>query len=398
MDKVYSNFGPLTTLTDSGHASDVLDMFRDMARMKTAQAAPVAGKPVQAAENPLAKQAKGWIASGKTHLISIGGQNYDALEPADQLKVINYFLGRLTGHDILSNKQDAIRWAFRSMPHVLGGSTGSSAVSKAVVLLREEAGRLGGSASAAGAQDQAASGGVAGADDETSGLGSTGLAQAIMYASQILFQAGLLKKPDISTINNDPYGAGMKIIMAAIAAGLASKRGSQREAAEMAKQIIDSMGAQVAQGGQQPGAGGGQGASGPGQTPPSTGPQGQPAQAAGKPGSSGGFLSLIGQGVGAIIQMLMNLPNTPKVDPNVLLEMALSTDPKYWFPSGQVSENGFYGPYIAADGKYWAEVDYDANNGQFAFSGRYTVIPNEAVQAIQQASAQGSAQGTTTGG
>jgi hypothetical protein len=44
---------------------------------------------------------------------------------------------------------------------------------------------------------------------------------------------------------------------------------------------------------------------------------------------------------------------------------------------------------MASDGKYWAEVDYDADSGQFVFSGRYTVIPNEAVKAVQQAAAQG---------
>lgn len=392
MDKVYSNFGPLTTYTDSRQASQFLDMFRDMARMKHAQASPAAQGTSQAAGDKLSQQAKGWIASGKTHLISIGGEHYDALEPAEQLKVINYFLGRLTGSDILSNKEDALRWAFRSMPHILGGSTGGSAVNKAVVLLREEAGRLGGATSSGSASAQG--GGTAGAgapadgSDETSGLGSTGIAQAIMYASQILFQAGLLKKPDISTINNDPYGAGMKAIMGAISAGMASRRPAQREAAEMAKNLIDSSGGQAAQAVQAPGASAG------GAVAPAGASAGTVGAAAGgggaaAAGAAGGILSLVGQGIGAVINFLMGLPNTPKVDPNVLVEMALSTEPKYWFPSGQVAENGFYGPYMASDGKYWAEVDYDANSGQFVFSGRYTVIPNEAVQAVQQAAAQG---------
>jgi len=392
MDKVYSNFGPLTTYTDSQQASQFLDMFRDMARMKQAQASPAAQGASQAAGDRLSQQAKGWIASGKTHLISIGGEHYDALEPTEQLKVINYFLGRLTGSDILSNKEDALRWAFRSMPHILGGSSGGRAVNKAVILLREEAGRLGGAASSGSASAQG--GGMAGAgapadgSDETSGLGSTGLAQAIMYASQILFQAGLLKKPDISTINNDPYGAGMRTIMGAISAGMASRRPAQREAAEMAKNLIDSSGGQAAQAVQTPGASTG-GAGAPAGASAGTGGAAAGGGGAAGTGAAGGILSLVSQGIGAVIKFLMGLPNTPKVDPNVLVEMALSTEQKYWFPSGQVAENGFYGPYMASDGKYWAEVDYDASSGQFVFSGRYTVIPNEAVQAVQQAAAQG---------
>lgn len=387
MYKIYSNFGPLTTYTDSQQASQFLDMFRDMARMKHAQASPATRDASQ-----LAQQAKGWLASGKTHLISISGEYYDALESAEQLKVINYFLGRLTGSDILSNKEDALKWAFRSMPQILGGSTGGSAVNKAIVLLREEAGRLGGAAPSGSASTQG--GGTAGAgaqaagSDETSELGSTGLAQAIMYASQILFQAGLLKKPDISTINNDPYGAGMKVIMGAISAGMASERPAQHEAAEMAKKLIDSSGGQAAQAVQAPGASTG-GAGAPAMTSAGTGGAAAGGGGAAAAGAAGGILSLVGQGIGAVIKFLMGLPNTPKVDPNVLVEMALSTEPKYWFPSGQVAENGFYGPHMASDGKYWAEVDYDADSGQFVFSGRYTVIPNEAVKAVQQAAAQG---------
>lgn len=100
-------------------------------------------------------------------------------------------------------------------------------------------------------------------------------------------------------------------------------------------------------------------------------------------------MNLIGQGLQAIIDMLKGMPNSPKATDQVLLEMALATEPKYWFPTGQVAENGFYGPYISSDGKYWAEVDYDGQTNQFAFSGRYTMIPNDAVKAIQQSAAQG---------
>lgn len=159
MDKIYGGFGPLTPLQNPKHAAFVLDSFRDMARLAQAQRTPpvVSGRPPTpktpatakpaagsqiAQESPLKKEAEGWMSSGKTYLISIGGRHYNALPPDMKRDVLNYYLSRLSGSGVLGNKEDAIKWAFRSTPGVLGGVTGERAVAAAVNIINEELGSL----------------------------------------------------------------------------------------------------------------------------------------------------------------------------------------------------------------------------------------------------------------
>jgi hypothetical protein len=308
MDKIYTNFGPLTPLTDSKHASEILSMFRDIARVKMAQLQPdpaATSRPAQTgvstSKNPIAEQAKGWMSSGKTYLISIGGEHYNALDNSDKLEVINYFVKRLTDTNLHSNRADALGWAFRSLPDLISGSSGDSGVQKAIIILQGEASRLGGGLSL-------------------------------------------------------PQSA-----VASTATDIPTAPASPQQAQPVQQQPVQgTANTEVASGN---------------------------AEAAGQTGGSG-ILSLVTQGIGAVVDFLSRLPNTPKVSPQVLVEMAVAVDPKYWFPQGQVAETGFYGPYDAADGKYWAEVDYNAADGQFKFSGRYAFIDNQAVQAVQQALAQ----------
>jgi hypothetical protein len=159
VDKIYGGFGPLASLQNPKHAAFVLDSFRDMARLAQAQRTPpvVSGNPAApkaspaakpaagsqvVQESPLKKEAEGWMSSGKTYLISIGGRHYNALPPSMKRVVLNYYLSRLSGSGVLGNKEDAIKWAFRSTPGVLGGVTGERAVAAAVNIINEELGSL----------------------------------------------------------------------------------------------------------------------------------------------------------------------------------------------------------------------------------------------------------------
>lgn len=111
------------------------------------------------------------------------------------------------------------------------------------------------------------------------------------------------------------------------------------------------------------------------------------------PGQKGGFgmglLSLVGQGLAAVLDAIKKMPSAPKVSDQVLAQMIVADQPQYWFPNNEVSETGFYGPFVRGQNIFWAEIEYNGQAGQFMYSGRYASVPAAASQAVQQSSAQG---------
>lgn len=119
------------------------------------------------------------------------------------------------------------------------------------------------------------------------------------------------------------------------------------------------------------------------------GGQSQDAAPGQKGGSGMGLLSLVGQGLAAVLDAIKKMPSAPKVSDQVLAQMIVADQPQYWFPNNEVSETGFYGPFVRGQNIFWAEIEYNGQAGQFMYSGRYASVPAAASQAVQQSSAQG---------
>lgn len=381
MDKVYSGFGPLTTFTDPSSASSILNHIKDSTRIVTAQSQATAPS-----------QAKKLIEQGRTFEISFKGALYNTLSIEDKKKVVNYYIDAIRGNSILGSRENAIRWAFKEYPGLFKTPMTDTDHRLAINYLSQEIGALDSQAAAQG------SSGAAGDKDkinsgeqimDTSGLGITGLSQNYIAAAQLLFQVGLISKNDVSTINNDPFGAGKQVIQAAVQKGLASKNPSQKEAAEIVQNMLSEMFNPVSQ----PSAQGSASAAAPGAAagaaPGTAAAAAAAAAGAGGGAAAGGLAGAIAKGISAVIQFILGMPNSPKVSPQVLVNMVTSDTPQFWFPNNQIAANGFYGPYKKADGIYWAEVEYDYTQRQFMFSGRYAFIPQNAVSALQQAASKG---------
>jgi len=322
MDKVYTGFGPLTTLTDPNEASMALDMFRDIARSKQAQSLNQMAAGQQNAET--AAQAKNWIDGGKQSYIALGGPHYDSLDPVNKKKLLEYYIKRISETGLFSNRDAAIDAAFRLLPILK--PKGENRTQEAIQIMKDELGRI---------------------------------------------QSALQQPAQQSTQQPSGQPAGEKqpkTQETPSTVGTADARGSQQSTAA-AKDNAGGAGATT----QQADAGGQPKAATPGQ----------------QSGSDVGLLSLIGQGLAAVIDAIKKMPSAPKVSDQVLAQMIVADQPQYWFPNNEVSETGFYGPFVRGQNIFWAEIEYNGQAGQFMYSGRYASVPAVASQAVQQSSAQG---------
>lgn len=333
MDKVYTGFGPLTPLTNPNEASMALDMFRDIARSKQAQSLNQMAADSQNAA--IAAQAKSWVDGGKHHLVALGGPHYNALDPASKKKLLEYYIKKMSETGLFSNREAAMDAAFRLLPGLLP-ATGAKKIQMALHILKEELGTVQSSSPQAPQQP-------------------------VQQAPQQPVQQPPQQPSGQSGGQQQPQSQGTP------SGGLADAGGSQQSPAAAGDKADGKGGTQQAAVGEQP----------------------QDASPGQQGGSGVGLLSLIGQGLAAVLDAIKKMPSAPKVSDQVLAQMIVADQPQYWFPNNEVSETGFYGPFVRGQNIFWAEIEYSGQAGQFMYSGRYASVPAAASQAVQQSSAQG---------
>ena len=329
MDKIYTGFGPLTTLTDPNEASMVLDMFRDIARSKQAQSFnQMAADKENAA---IAAEAKSWLDGGKEWYIAIGGPHYESLDPASKKKLLEYYIKKMSETGLFSNRESAIDNAFRLQPRLK--PLGENREQKAIQILKYELERI-----------------------------QSALQQPAQQPTQPAQQP--THQP-----SRQPAGKKQPKAQETPSSVNTTDASDSQQSTAAAKDKAGGKGATT----QQADAGGKPKAATPGQ-------QG---------GSGVGLLSLVEQGLAVVLDAIKKMPSAPKVSDQVLAQMIVADQPQYWFPNNEVSETGFYGPFVRGQNIFWAEIEYNGQAGQFMYSGRYASVPAAASQAVQQSSAQG---------
>jgi hypothetical protein len=308
MDKIYTGFGPLTTLTNPKEASMTLNMFKDIARSKQAQSINQIATEQQ--NEITAEEARKRVDNKEIYMINIAGLHYRLLDPERKKKVLNHFINEIsTGRSAEKN----IEYAFRNSNIILPLSMAEKKAMALAIL-----------------------------KGELVNIQSTPKQPAEQPRDQQ--QPKAQEAPSAGSANADSSRQSPVAVDNNAGSKVDTKQTQQTAAGGESKNKTPSQGS----------------------------------------GFGAGLLSLVGQGLVAVIDAIKKLPSAPKVSDQVLAQMIVADQPQYWFPNNAVSETGFYGPFIRGQNIFWAEIEYNGEAEQFMYSGRYASVPVVASQAVKE--------------